>query len=131
MHVHLIHHASDAEFAGALSEAMAAHRLDRHASASGSDVVLVLASRLALKDGLGDGPAKAMAAGVPVLTTVLGDGVLPPRFPVANKHVPLVRDVASALRLLEDHRKNAAAHIADGKRELFAHGLFLALLARA
>ncbi len=43
----------------------------------------------------------------------------------------MVKDPAGALRLLEDHRRNAAAKIADGKRELFGLGVLAALLARA
>src|SRR5439155_13699817 len=119
MLVHFVNHETDADFVGEVVRLMAAHRMEQHAMPVGSDVALILASAAALRDGLGDRPIEALRAGVPVLTAVLGDDVVPLRFPVARKHLPLVNDPASALRLLEDHRKNASSKIADGKRELF------------
>lgn len=130
MRVHFVHHAGDRPFVAELERVMAAHRFEPHGTLAGSDVVVVLASRTALKEGLGAAPAQALAAGVTIVTTLLGEDALPDRFPVPHKHVPLVRDVASALRLLEDHRRTASAKIAEGKRELFGYGLLLALLAR-
>jgi hypothetical protein len=131
MRVHFVHHPDDRAFAAEVERLMAAHRIERWPTAEGSDVALVLASRAALRDGLGDAPQTALRAAIPILTVLLHDDAVPLRFPAARKHLPQVSDPAGALRLLEDHRRNAAAKIADGKRELFGLGVLAALLARA
>lgn len=131
MRVHFVHHPDDRAFAAEVERLMAAHRLERWPTPDGSDVALVLASRAALRDGLGDAPGLALRAGIPILTVLVHDDAVPLRFPAARKHLPQVSDPAGALRLLEDHRRNAAAKIADGKRELFGLGVLAALLARA
>ena len=130
MRVLLIHHPSDAGFAADLVEAMGRHRFEARTEADGCDFALVLASKAALRDGLGEAPAKALAAGLRVVPVVLGDDALPPRFPVHAKHVPRAADVADLMRLLEDHRKVAPQKIADSKQELFGYGVLLALLSR-
>lgn len=131
MRVHFVHHAAEQAFAAEVERLAAAHRIERWPTPEGSDVVLVLASAAALRDGLGDAPRAALGSGVAVLTVLVYDDAVPLRFPAARKHLPLVKDPAGALRLLEDHRRNAAAKIADGKRELFGLGVLAALLARA
>jgi hypothetical protein len=130
MRVRFLHHAADARFVAEVERVMAAHRFEPAGTLAAADVVVVLASRPALREGLGTAPAEALASGVTVVTVLLGEDALPDRFPAPHKHVPLVRDVASALRLLEDHRRTAAAKIAEGKRELFGYGVLLALLDR-
>jgi hypothetical protein len=130
MRVHFVHHPADRAFVEEVARVMASHRFERHDTAAGSDVAVVVASRAAMREGLGTTAAEALAAGVPLLTVLLGDDALPDRFPVPHKHVPLVRDVASTLRLLEDHRRTASAKIAEGKRELFGYGVLLTLVAR-
>lgn len=131
MRVHFVHHPDDAALVAEVERLGRGHRLEAWPTPEGSDVALVVGSRAALRDGLGGRPAAALAAGVDVLTVLVGEAALPARFPAARKHVPWVADAASALRLLEDHRRNAAARIADGKRELFGFGVLAALLARA
>jgi hypothetical protein len=130
MRVCFARHARDEAFVQSVVDLMSAHRMERHATPDGSDVVVLVASASALYEGLGDEPERALESGVPLLPVVLGEALVPRRFPAARKHVPLVSDAASMLRLLEDHRKNASAKIADGKRELFGYGLLLAMLAR-
>ena len=130
MRVHFVHHPADRPFAAEVERIMASHRIERWPTADGSDVALVLASAAAMRDGLGDAPRAALAAAIPVLTGLVHDDAVPLRFPAARKHLPLVKDAASVLRLLEDHRRHAAAKIADGKRELFGLGVLAALLAR-
>lgn len=130
MRVHVVAHAADRAFAEELARRLPACGMEASDGPVGADVALVLASSAALRDGLGGGPAAVLAAGTPVLLAVLCDVRLPEGFPAARKHVPLAADPAGAVRLLEDHRRNAANRIADGKRELFAHGVLLALLAR-
>lgn len=131
MRLHLAHHAADAAFVAELTRVMAPHRFEAWPTVEGSDAVVLVLSRTALREGLGAAPATAVAAEVATLPLLVGDDLVPPRFPAHNKHMPLVRDGAGALRLLEDHRKNAGQKIADGKRELFGFGLLLSLLARA
>jgi hypothetical protein len=131
MRVHLVAAPSDAAFVAELVRIMAPHRFEAWPTVDGADVVLLLLSREALRDGLGRTPADAIAAEICLLPVLLGEEVAPRRFPAHAKHMPWARDVSGALRLLEDHRKNASQKIADGKRELFGHGLVLALLARA
>jgi hypothetical protein len=128
--VHVVHHAEDAGFVASLVPVLATHRFEIRESPEGSDVALVLVSRAALRDGLGDRPAHALRAGVATLPVLLGGDVVPMRFPVPAKHVAHVDDAAGVLRLLEDHRKLASRKIADGKRELFGYGLLLSLLHR-
>jgi hypothetical protein len=130
MLVHFVNHLADSPFVLEVERLMAAHQMHRHGTAEGSDVAVILASAAAMRDGLGDGPALALASGVALLPVVVGDGVVPHRYPAARKHIPLVTDPPTTLRLLEDHRKNAASKIAEGKRELFGYGILLALLAR-
>jgi hypothetical protein len=129
--VHVVHHASDADFVAGLAGVLGPHRFALHATPEGADVALVLVSRAALRDGLGDGPARALRAGLATLPVVLGGDVVPMRFPVPAKHVAHATEVGEVVRLLEDHRKNAGRKIAEGKRELFGYGLLLALLGRA
>ena len=130
MRVHFVHHPEDRAFVAELVRVMAAHRFEPLESPEGSDLAVVLASKAALRDGLGAAPMQALAAGVRTVTIVLGNAVIPDRFPVPRKHIPHVSDVASALRLLEDQRRTASAKIAEGKRELLGYGVLLALLAR-
>jgi len=130
MRTHYVTHPSDRPFADEVAQRASAHGLERADDLASADVAFVLASAAALRDGLGGAPAAALAAGVPVLLAVRGDVAFPDGFPVARKHLPLAVDAAGAVRLLEDHARNAASKIADGKRELFAHGVLLALLAR-
>jgi hypothetical protein len=129
--IHVVHHPEDAGFVGTLAAFLTPHRFELHPTPEGSDVALILVSKAALRDGLGEGPGAAMRAGVAALPAILGGDVVPMRFPVPSKHVAHVDDGAAVLRLLEDHRKNASRKIADGKRELFGYGLLLALLHRA
>src|SRR5438034_221396 len=99
MRVLLIHHPSDADFVAGLIEAMGRHRFEARAEADGCDFALVLASKAALRDGLGEAPAMALAAGLRVVPVVLGGDALPPRFPAHAKHVPRAADVADVMRL--------------------------------
>jgi hypothetical protein len=131
MRVHFVHHAEDRAFVAEVARVMAGHRFEPADAAQGSDLAVVVASKAALRDGLGAAPLRALAAGVRTATVLLGEDALPDRFPVPHKHVPLVRDVASMLRLLEDHRRTGAAKIAEGKREMLGYGVLLALLGRA
>ena len=131
MRLHLAHHATDAPFVAELTRVMAPHHFEAWPTIDGSDAVVLVLSRTALREGLGAAPATAVAAELATLPMLLGDDLVPPRFPAHNKHMPVVRDGAGALRLLEDHRKHAGQKIADGKRELFGFGLLLSLLARA
>jgi len=131
MRVHFVHHAAETALAAELERLAAAHRIERWPTAEGSDVALVLASTAAMRDGLGAAPRTALASGIAVLTVLVYDDAVPLRFPAARKHLPMIKDPAGALRLLEDHRRNAAAKIADGKRELFGLGVLAALLARS
>lgn len=131
MRVFFVHHADDEGFVAEVARLMAAHRFERWPTAAGSDLALVLASAPALRDGLGGAPSAALSAAIPVLTCLLYDDAVPLRFPVPRKHLPLVKEPATTLRLLEDHRKHRNAQIIDGKRELFGHGVLAALLARA
>jgi hypothetical protein len=128
--VHLVSHPADAPFVAELTRVMATHKFEAWPSLEGCDVAAILLSKAALCDGLGQTPAEALAAEIAVLPMVLGAEPAPRRFPAHAKHMPLARDVSGALRLLEDHRKNAATKIADGKRELFGFGLLLGLLAK-
>ena len=128
--VHLVSHPADAPFVAELVRVMATHKFETWPTVEGCDVVALLLSKPALCDGLGPTPGEALAAEIAVLPMVLGAEPAPRRFPAHAKHMPLARDVSGALRLLEDHRKNAAQKIADGKRELFGFGLLLGLLAK-
>jgi hypothetical protein len=130
LRVHVVHHPEDADFVAGLARVLAPHRFEVRETPDGADLALVLVSRAALRDGLGDAPARALEAGLATLPVVLGADVVPLRFPVPPKHVPHVVDGGGVLRLLEDHRKVASRKIADGKRELFGYGLLLALLGR-
>lgn len=130
MRLHLASHAADAPFVAALVPVMTKHHFESWPTVVGSDAVVCLLSKAALRDGVGGAPAEAIAAQIAVLPMLLGDEPAPRRFPAHAKHMPLARDVSAAIRLLEDHRKNAAQKIADGKRELFGFGLLLGLLAK-
>jgi hypothetical protein len=126
----LLHHPSDQAFVASLLPELARGGFERVLAAPGADVALCLASRAALEDGLGGGPRQALEAGVPALTVLLGEDLLPAGFPVHRKHAPLAKDVAGVLRHLTEHRAQRGAHQIDGKRELFGYGVLLALLAR-
>jgi hypothetical protein len=128
--IHLVHHAVDAPFVAELTRVMLPHQFEPWPSVDGADVVVCLLSTAALRDGVGRAPAQAIEAEIAILPMLVGDVALPRRFPAHAKHMPLARDAGQALRLLEDHRKNAAQKIADGKRELFGFGLILGLLAK-
>ena len=130
MRVHLLHHKDDAAFVAGAERLLASRDISLADSASDCDVVVVLASRSALRDGLGDGPSAALAAEKPVLPVVLGDDVVPRPYLAARKHIAIATDAPSLLRLLDDWRENASAKIADGKRELFGYGVLLGLLSR-
>lgn len=130
MRIHLAHHAADAAFAAELTRVMGPHQFDVWPTVAGSDAVVCLLSHPALRDGVGKAPAEAIDAEIAILPMLVGEAPVPRRFPAHAKHMPLARDAGQALRLLEDHRKNAAHKIADGKRELFGFGLVLALLAK-
>jgi hypothetical protein len=129
--VHVVHHPDDADFVSSLPAVLSPHRIEPWPTPEGSDVALVLVSRSALREGLGDGPARALRAGIAALPVLLGADLVPLRFPVPAKHLAHVRDGPGVLRLLEDHRRLASRKIADGKRELFGYGLLLALLHRS
>ena len=131
MRVYVIHHPSDADFAAGLAQRMVPRRFETRTEAEGSDLALLLVSKAAFRDGLGAAPAQALAAGLRVLTVVIGDDAVPLRFPVHAKHVPHATDVSEVMRILEDHRKVAGQKIADSKLELFGYGVLLALLGRA
>ena len=130
MRIHLVHHATDAPFATELTRVMAPHHFESWPTVDGSDAVVCLLSPAALRDGIGTAPATAIEAEIAVLPMLLGETPAPRRFPAHAKHMPIARDPSHAVRLLEDHRKNAAQKIADGKRELFGFGLLLGLLAK-
>jgi hypothetical protein len=128
--VHVVHHPADAGFVSSLPEVLTPHRIEIRPTAEGSDLALVLVSSAALRDGLGDGPARALKAGIDTMPVLLGTDVVPLRFPVPAKHLPHVESAAGVLRLLEEHRKVASRKTLDGKRDLFGYGLLLALLGR-
>jgi hypothetical protein len=130
MRIHLVHHADDADFAATLAREMASRSFERVDEARASDLALVLVSAAALRDGLGTAPKKALEAGVRVRTLLLGDDTIPLRFPVHLKHVDLVKDVATIVKLLVDQRKTLNAKIIDSKSDLFAYGLLLSLVHR-
>jgi hypothetical protein len=129
--VHLVHHRSDAEFAGTIARAMAAGGFERVEGAQGADLALLLVSRAALEEGLGTAPKKALEAGIPVLPLLVGDDTVPLRFPVPRKHIPIAHDVAAVLKHLTEHRKTLSAKQSDSKQERLGQGLLLALLHRA
>ena len=130
MRLHLVSHVLDAPFVADLIRVMTPHKFESWPTVEGSDAVVCLLSKSALRDGVGAAPAEAIAAEIAVLPMLLGEEPAPRRFPAHAKHMPIARDVSGAMRLLEDHRKNAAQKIADGKRELFGFGLLLGLLAK-
>lgn len=130
MRLHLLAHALDAPFAAELVRVMTPHKFEAWPTVEGSDAVVCLLSKAALRDGLGAAPAAALAAEIAILPILIGDEPAPRRFPAHAKHMPIARDASGAMRLLEDHRKNAAQKIAEGKRELFGYGLVLGLLAK-
>ena len=130
MRVFLIHHPSDAGFAAGLTERMGQHHFEARTESAGSDLAVLLVSKAAFRDGLGEAPAEAMAAGLRVLPVVLGDDAVPLRFPVHSKHIAHATDTGEVIRILEDHRKVAGQKIADSKQELFGYGVLLALLGR-
>ena len=130
MRIHFVHHAADLAFVAALTAPLGTHHMEPWPTPDGSDLVVVLASRAALRDGLGDAPSKPLHAGAAVLPVLLGDDLIPLCFPVPSKHLPRVTDAGTLLRVLEDHRKTAGSKIADSKSDVFGYGLLLALLAR-
>jgi hypothetical protein len=131
MRTYVVHHPSDLDFVTTLLREMERREFTRVATPAEADVALLLVSRAALERGLGRAPREALAAGIAVLTLLLGDDAVPPAFPVHRKHTPLVKDVAGVLKQLVEHRKQRDAHQIEGKRELFAQGVLLALLHRS
>ena len=131
MRVHLQHHEADAPLAATLAKGLTERGFVRAATPGEADVALLLVSRAALRDGLGTGPAEAVAAGIHVLPLLVGDDVLPPGFPVHRKHLPLPANAEAVVKHLDEERERGAARQIDSKRELFGLGLLLALLPRA
>lgn len=130
MRIQLIHHDADADFAGTLARTMAQREFERVERAQDADLALLLVSRAALEDGLGQAPSDALAADLAVLPLLVGDDTVPLRFPVPRKHIPVARDVAAVMKHLAEHRKTLSAKQADSKQERFGQGLLLALLHR-
>ena len=130
MKVHVLHHAADAALAKALVRELQASGFVGVASVREADVAVLLVSRTALRDGLGSGPADAIAAGIDVLPLLVDPDPLPPGFPVSRKHAPLASDAQAALRHLRERRERGDARQIDSKRDLFGLGVLLALLPR-
>lgn len=130
MRVLVLHHASDAALAAAVARELTTHGFERAGSVGGAEAALLLVSRAALRDGMGSGPADAIAAGIDVLPVLVDPDLLPPGFPVHRKHVPLASDVEGLVQHLLAHRERGDARQIDSKRDLFGLGVLLALLAR-
>ncbi|MFM8386268.1 MAG: hypothetical protein ACKOCB_05535 [Planctomycetia bacterium] len=130
MRILLIHHPSDASFVASLVPEMARRDFDRVEAPAAADLAVLLVSRAALEQGLGEAPRQALDAGLELLPLLLGEDVLPARFPVHRKHTPLCKDVAGVLKVLVENRKQRGAKQIDGKSEVFGYGVLLGLLAR-
>ena len=131
MRVLLLHHAADAGLAKAVRTALPSRGFEPVSAVDGAEVVVVLASRAAFREGLGAAPADALARGLPVLPVLIGDDALPPELPVHRKHVPLARDPEAVVQHLLEHRERGEARQIDSKRALFGLGVLLAVLQRA
>jgi hypothetical protein len=127
----LLHHASDAGLAGKVRAELTEQGYELVAAPGDAELAVVLVSRAALRDGLGTGPAEAVAAGVHVLPLLVGGDVLPPDFPVHKKHAPLAGNVEAIVAHVVAHREAGDARQIDSKRDLFGLGVLLALLQRA
>ncbi|MFM8979210.1 MAG: hypothetical protein ACKOSS_01915 [Planctomycetia bacterium] len=130
MRILLLSHASDADFVATLAKEMARRDFDCVSTPAEADLALLLASRAALEQGLGEGPRVALEAGLELLTVLLGDDAMPMRFPVHRKHTPLCKDVAGVMKVLVENRKQRGAKQIDGKAEVFGYGVLLGLLMR-
>lgn len=114
----------------ALVDQFETHHFERVGPPAEADLALVLLSPQALRDGLAKAPQRIHEAGIRVLPVLYGADLLPNRFPVARKHALTAADPHALMRLLVDVRKRQGRKIAQGKRDLFGYGLWLALLHR-
>jgi hypothetical protein len=131
MRITLLHHASDAGMAGRVRAELTEQGYELVAAPGEAEVVLLLVSRAALRDGLGTGPAEAVAAGIHVLPLLVGGDALPPGFPVHKKHAPLAGNVEAIVAHVVAHREAGEARQIDSKRDLFGLGVLLALCTAA
>jgi hypothetical protein len=131
MRVYLVYRKEDADFGETVARELAKKQMETAEDVRSADVAVLLVSRDALERGLGDHPRRILEAGIEVLTLLLGDDAVPMRFPVARKHLNLVKDVAGVLKALNEHRKGAGRQKVDSKSDLFGYGVLLSLLHRA